>query len=883
MLSKAPLLSRACREKKNHMSNKKNLVKYFVVFAIAAVIISAIPVFVQGQNGPVYKNVSADISSLLGTNPVTTEMNFSFARVAYTNQPPQMMWSSTAGYPSESFLTQTGEWLLNNSGYQITNFNTTSSSVALSTFSVANYLGANVSYFYNDQRVALNGSATAYIYVGETALTGAPTASNSLASSAGAAQNNVYLALTYNSGTGLYTMALYYYAQLTGGNSQKYDNQTSVALTGSLQPLNFYDFSFNMVPATGLQVTVENYTGTIINQTTITGSDLTKNISHIAYVQYGLTGTGSSILDYGYIIDHNTYSYPASAPLLAGAIAPEQGIQANVGFNELDPGAVNTSATQNMNESSILNVNVSENSFSSVVQSSSNESQTSNLLNTSLLVNNTTSEASSSQAITTLRATSGNPSISGTGTLYVTSWTSSAIQSQLISFLQNYISVQTGYPAPDITVVSYLVTDIGFNENFSSQAMAAIQDYVDSMVPGMLQASGLALVNTTTGAIMAGAMAGDFYSFYMSAPAAPVITSEGILDPATGISYPDLALAGFPSGSYISAGSIVVPGNVQFYGFTASGIPVMGAGWNPFASLSGAGKAVENFFHSAGTSVVNAVKSVSSSVSKSAQAVIKPVETFNGGFIGAFRNFSKNVGTAVSHAFPTLGGTIGNVFHSISGTVSKVASGISSGLGSVKNEVVGAVLSGVNDVKNTVYHIGSTISKVPSTIANGLKTTGDVIWNTLGKLKSDAGAVISPLFTGVKNLGGAISKAVAGTATNIAHAVSNGLSDARNALDSVGTHVVQAVSGAFNATKNAFGSMGQSIATGAGNLAGDFVNGAANAVHFVFGMSSSLGKVLLYVAIGAGIIVVVLLVMFFTGHIGKSKKGKGRSSKRVKT
>ena len=511
------------------------------------------------QEGPVYKNISADISSLLGSNPVTTEMNFSFARVAYTNQPTQMMWSSTAGYPSESFLTQTGEWLLNNSGYQIMNFNTTSSSVALSTFSVANYLGANVSYFYNDQRIALNGSATAYIYIGETALTGAPTASDVLASSAGSAQNNVYLTLTYSSTTGLYSMTLYYYAQVTGGNSQKYDNQTSVALTGNLQPLNFYDFSFNLVPATGMQVTIENYTGAVINQTTISGSDLTKNISKIAYVQYGLTGTGSSILDYGYIIGHNTYSYPASAPLLAGAMAPEQGIQANVGFNELDPGAVNTSATQSMNESSILNVNVSENSFSSVVQSSSNESQTSNLLNTSLEVNNTTSEASSSQAVTTLRATSGNPSISGTGTLYITSWTPSTIQSELMSFLQNYISVQTGYPAADITIVSYLITDIGFNENFSSQAMTAIQDYVDSMVPGMLQASNLALVNTTTGAIMAGAMAGDFYDFYMNAPAPPVITSEGILNPVTRITYSDLALAGFPAGSYISGASIVVP------------------------------------------------------------------------------------------------------------------------------------------------------------------------------------------------------------------------------------------------------------------------------------------------------------------------------------
>ena len=421
-----------------------------VVFAIAVVAISAIPTFVQGQNGPVYKDINASMSSLLGTNPLTTEMNFTFSRVAYTNQPPQVLWSASAGYPSESFTQQSGEWLLNNSGYQITDFNSTASSVALTTFSVANYLGANVSYLYNDQRMAFNGSSTSYIYVGETALTGAPTAANSLASSAGAAQNNAYLAITYSSG--LYSMTLYYYAQITGGNSQKYDNQTSVALTGSLEPLVFYDFSFNFVPGTGMQVTISNYTGTAINQTTIKSSDLTGNISKVAYVQYGVTGTGASILDYGYIIDHNTYSYAPSAPL-AGAIAPEQGIEMNTGFNEVDPNTVNSSTTQSMNGSSFINVNVSEDSFSSVLNSSSSQSLTSSLVNTTQVINSTSNatEATGSQTISTLRATGGNPSIQGTGTLYITSWSASSIQSQLTAFLENYISAQTGYPSNDIS------------------------------------------------------------------------------------------------------------------------------------------------------------------------------------------------------------------------------------------------------------------------------------------------------------------------------------------------------------------------------------------------------------------------------------------------
>ena len=852
----------------------KKFLKFLVVFAIAAVAISAIPTFVQGQNGPVYKDINASVSSLLGTNPLTTEMNFTFSRVAYTNQPPQMLWSASAGYPSESFTARTGEWLLNNSGYQITNFNSSTTSVALTTFSVANYLGANVSYLYSDQRMAFNGSSTSYVYIGETALTGAPTATNSLASSAGAAQNNAYLAITYSSG--LYSATLYYYAQITGGNSQKYDNQTSVALTGSLEPLVFYDFSFNFVPGTGMQVTVSNYTGTVINQTTVKSSDLTGNISKAAYVQYGITGTGASVLDYGYIIDHNTYSYAASAPL-AGAIAPEQGMATNVGFNEVDPNTVNGSTTQSMNSSSIYNVNISENSFSSVLNSNSSQSLTSGLVNTTQVINSTTNatKATGSQTISTLRAAGGNPSIQGTGTLYITSWTSSAIQTQLTAFLGNYISAQTGYPSNDISIVSYLITQVSFDLNFSSQAMTSMQNYIDSMIPGMLQANNLSLVNTTTGAIMAGAMVGDFYDVYMNAPAAPVMTSDGILNPVTGITYPDLALAGFPGGSYISGGSIVVPGNIHFYGFTASGVPVMGAGWNPFASLSSAGKAVENFFHSGTTAISNAITLAKPTVAKATTAVIKPISS---NMRGDMSKFVTDVTNAVSHAFPVLGGTIGNVAQAVSGTFNKVVPNVSSGLASIKNGVVGAILTGTGDIKNTVMNIGTTASNAVTDAKTSIQNAVSSITNTMGKTISSAGAVLSPLFTSIKNLPSTVANGIKGTETSISNAVGNALSYGRNAIDSVGTTISKGVSGALNATRNTFGNLSQSVATSIGTFAGNVAKGAS---HVVFGMSSSLGKVLIYVVVGAGIIVVVLLVMFFTGHVGK-KHGRSSSSGKVR-
>jgi len=90
--------------------------------------------------------------------------------------------------------------------------------------------------------------------------------------------------------------------------------------------------------------------------------------------------------------------------------------------------------------------------------------------------------------------------------------------------------------------------------------------------------------------------------------------------------------------------------------------------------------------------------------------------------------------------------------------------------------------------------------------------------------------------------------------------------------------VVTGLSGAYNAVKNAFGDIGHSITSVTGAIAGSI----SNAVHTVFGFSSSLGKVLLYVVIGAGIVIVVLLTLFFAGHIGggKSRGRKGRKERK---
>jgi hypothetical protein len=849
--------------------------KMLVIAILAVMVVAGITVaYTSGHSGPELKPVMASsaVSSALAEN-VTSQMNFSFARLAYTNQPPEFMFSGTAGYGTEAFTTQTGEWLVNNSGYQIMNFNSTSSSVALATFNVGNSLGSNVSYFYNDQRVAFNGSSTSYIYVGETALTGAPAADNVAKASAGASQNNVYLAITYYTNKQVYNVTAFYYESTDSG---AYQNQTSTQLTAQLSPLVFYDFSLNFVPSTGLQISVENANGSLVNQTTITTVTLAKNISKIVDLQYGLTGTGAIITDYGYIVDHNVYNTPASAVLMAGALAPNSGIQAS--FGQLDPGVTSTSKTYSMNQTVFGNVNASEQDFVNVTVSGSNSSINAQSINTTLLTNNSSTEATAANTITDIRAANETVTASGSGTFVVTTYSASSIQTQISNFLQDYVSAKTGYLSGQITIISYLITDISFDYSFGASTLTSMQDYIDSMIPGMLTTNGLALVNTTTGGIMAGYAAGSFYDFLTGSAVSAVLGANGIENPATGVWYSDVALAGFPTGSYIAnpastAASIVVPGNIQFYGFTASGYPVMGAGWNPFTSLSAAGTAVSSFFKSASSTIGNAVDKIASTADN---AVIKPVSTAVTSFPTALTAFRTDVSNAVSKAFPVIGGTIGNVSKAVSGTLSSISKGgqktlstIDSSLQSVKSGVVGAALTGTSDVRTAIYNLGtdvkSGLGSATGTAAKTLKQQINMdpvhlVSNTVGALVNDTNAVLSPIFTSIKNLGGSVAAGIAGAKTSIVNgltgagaAISSVLGDGKNILDSVGTKITKSITGAVNVVKTASGNIGQSVMSTAGKIKDFF----GNSIHTIVSWFGKAGYVLEIV----GITVVVVLVI----------------------
>ena len=782
-------------------------------------------------------------ASLLNTNPVNTQLNITIGRVAYITQPTEWLYNAQSSVPV-SFVNPTSSWTLNNSGYLFMVNNSTSAtapSPEVANFPVASDLGSTISYIFVDSRVAVNGTGeTAYLVISESAQTGVPsTTANTQSTSAGAAQNVIFVEISN------YAVSVGYYASVFGGNGKYYQNYTSYSFSGlTLMPLWFYDFYINMQP-TGTYVSIVNATGTVIATSPQLSPVLEGNLSKVAYVSYVHAPAASTsgdmlILDYAYLVDHNVA--PAS-PILSGAMVNMPSIIA-----PFDPNATAANYTTSPNAtSSYPSVNMSTSDFSSITPSSSNATQTSSLINPTYLPQASATTIYAQNQTTELRTTAENATTI-TASLYATTWTPEGINNAIVSYLQNYIGGKIGVMPSQISIISYLVTDVGFDMNFSSSTATMIQDYIYNSAPGIMQADGISLVNASTGAVAAGADIGMFMSLATGEVAYPEIQGNEIINPLTGSIYYSPELAGFPAGSTIMGGAIYVPGQYTFYGFAADGAPIFAAGWNPFASLSGAAAAVANFFHGGASTVSNAIGSVSKPVTQYVEHATQPIT-----------KFTSDLSKAVGSVMPFLGGAATDISKSVGGTLSNVLGGVGSGLASFRNSVAGALATGVTDVKNTIYHIGSTIK-------NGLVSVPDAVWNTAGKIRNDIGAVISPITTALKNLPGKFTNA----AVSIANAV-------RNGLVSIPTSIVNAGKNILNTVGNSLKSAGTGIASWVGNAFGQMTAGFMNsttgklassikssALSFFAGLSSTLGHYIVPILVGG--VIVILLIAFVVIH-----------------
>ena len=311
---------------------------------ITLVIIVASVMGVLFPGHPAELKTIAMPASLLNTNPVNTQLNITIGRVAYITQPTEWLYNAQSSVPV-SFVNPTSSWTLNNSGYLFMVNNSTSAtapSPEVANFPVASDLGSTISYIFVDSRVAVNGTGeTAYLVVSESAQTGAPsTTANTLSTSAGAAQNVIFVEISN------YAVSVGYYASVLGGNGKYYQNYTSYSFSGlTLMALWFYDFYINMQP-TGTYVSIVNATGTVIATSPQLSPVLEGNLSKVAYISYihapaASTSGDMLILDYAYLVDHNVA--PVS-PVLSGAMAGLPSIIA-----PFDPNATAANYTTNPN------------------------------------------------------------------------------------------------------------------------------------------------------------------------------------------------------------------------------------------------------------------------------------------------------------------------------------------------------------------------------------------------------------------------------------------------------------------------------------------------------------------------------------------------------
>jgi len=789
-------------------------------------------------------------ADLLNTNPVNTQLNVTIGRVSYITQPTEWLYSANSPQPA-SWVNPTSSWTVNNSGYLFMVNNATSStapSPEVVNFPVASALGSTVSYIFTDSRIALNGTGeTAYIVISESAQTGVPsTTANTLASSAGSSQNIIFVSMSYSSGT--YAVSVGYYAWVLGGNGKGYENYTSYSFSATLQPLWFYDIYINIQPS-GTTVSIVNATGSLIATSSTLSPVLAGNLTKVAYISYVHAPAASTsgdmlILDYAYLVDHNVYATSTAGAMidLPSIVAP------------FDPGNANANYTMNPNSThSFVSVNMSSNNFYTITPSSSNATKTSSLINPVYLPPSGATTVYAQNQTTALRTTSEN-NVTVTASLYITTWTPQGINNAIISFLQNYIASKIGVMPSQVTIISYLITDIGFDMNFAPSTAQMIQNYIYNSAPGIMASDWVSLVNTTTGAVAAGAYIGYFMDLQTGAVAQPIIKGNLIINPFTGAVYNSPMAAGFPVGSEIMNGAIFVPGQYQFYGFASDGTPIFAAGWNPFSGVTGAAQAVQNFFQAAQNTVSNAIGTVSNAAGTVTTYVEKATNPAN------IQKFTTDLAKATSSVMPFLGGVATDLSKSIGGTLSNTLSNVQNGLASVKNSVVGALATGVTDIKNTIYHIGSTIQNLPSTIQSNLKAGANYVWNTLGKAGSAIGSVISPITTAVKNLPGNFANGV----TSIANAAKNG-------LISLGTSITNAGKNVLNTVGNSLQSAATGVATWLGNAYGQMTAGFINAttgklaasittpvLSFFAGLSTTIGHYIIPIIIGGGLIIVLI-------------------------
>lgn len=851
----------------------------------------------SAEKGP--REVWSAIGLNFGTNPVSEQLNITFARVSYISQPPQ--WNTT-GF-STAKITNPGGWMNNTTAYGtsygIMKFNSSSGgATGITLYNLTSYRTTNVSYLWTDQRAAINGTGTTWQYGISANKTAAafPTTGHHLNAGSSSGDQSVWVQANYQSGSKSFNFTAYDWEYK--GNPGHFTNVTpyNVVVSGTTQlvvpGLTFFEL-YVYVTTTQTVVSVVNTTnGVVLGQTAAMHPtfDAATNESKIAYAADVLVAGSSStntamIVDNTMFVDHNTYAsqppaLPRAAPATVGALSAG-------GDAPFDPASLAAGMTSGVtSDLTVADLDASLGDFTAHDGGLSIPSQTSSLIKTGAAVTPTSNLTTvyPQNALNTVRSENEDQTVDVPSMLYTGSWSPATLQAQVQTYLLNYVSAHTGIPVAVLTLPSALVSNVAVWTTFSTQAAGTIHDYLSSALPGELASNNLALVSNSTGAVLAGAYIGEFMDPITGALFAPVTNDNGaVFDPVTHHWYASAIAAGFPTGSIaFSGGAIRVPGQAPFLGFSASGMPEFGPGgcFVLCTGLNGAASAVSSYFGQAGSAVTNLGSGLTPQLPQVASSVIKAVA----GSLGTdVAGLTASFATTVANVIPILGATAGNVGGAVTGLATKNLGAVGASIGSVASGAAGAILSGVDSVSNTIAHIGaaagSAVSNVTGQLAGGL----NAVATTAGTIVNDAQAVLSPAFTTAANLAGNIgTTTVVATQSLLASAplVAGSLA---NALDTVGTVVTKSAGTIYTVVATAFG-------TAAGALVHvvDFFKQTAAAVGSLFSwpaaLSTSVGLILeiviIVVVVGVTLFLLVWWLMKRHRKHGKSHERGGENSRR---
>lgn len=843
--------------------NKANARKFFTLLLLVAVVLATVTMtYAAGHQKVSLKAI--DAGATIVPTGVDNSLNITFSGVTYSTVAPAFE-VSRGNYNINAVWTGSstkGAVNVTNSTYLVMQQNSSTAGSAQVQYNLSKLTGR--SYFFMEAKVAANLTNLGGISI--------------VLSDKGVSS---YLASA--KGTGIAAGTVVINIPSTGALTSTANESSTATSTGTnsgtttLKALQFYDitaYAYQNKTAENVAIAlIDPANGAVLGTSVmngVSGVNFTK-LNYTAFQFDGGSAFGSAlILDWSYFVFSGTSSlatssvdfWNAASPFIMGS-APD--VSSSFSVAPFDPASTNnTTYKQAPNSTNVnLNTNVGINDFGNRTILSN---QTAALLSEGAynitsktdfgIGKNTSANSTAMMANLTLNKENTN---SFTADIHVSTFNASGISAAVMSFLKNYTAnlatINTGiaYTYTNMTIISYMVSNIQTITTLSSADASAVRDYFDNAFPGILSANNLSLVDTNTSTIVAGAFAGDFY--YQGMAVVPEVQNGMIINPLTGQEFPSLSAAGFSSGAYISGGVVVVP-QLQIIGYSM-GTPIFAAGFSfgsLFGGLTSAGSSIASYLGNGLSDISGAIGSVSKTATN---YVVKPIETATSSTASVISNNINNFKTQISNLessiVPAIGTVTNNVESSIKGAlgpISGAVSDLSSSLASAKNGIVAAVAAGASGLKSDIYTLGGQISS---------GTQG--IINTLGAKISQTDAVLSTMFTELKTLPGTLSTDVQSVASGLKTSILSG-------LDSVGNTITQTVSGTVNSVKNAFSSVSNTI-TGAG---GFLKNGLSQAFSFITSFGAKLGYVLEIAGITIAVVAIVGIVLYI--YFRKSPAGE---------